>query len=254
MADIEPILVFVAGVNGAGKSTVFSTNTGNYFNLHKIPYINPDTLLRQMGGDWKNENDQIKAAKAAILKRNQFFEKKESFAIETTLSGYSNFKIATQAKKLGYKVQMYYVGLDSAEIAIERVKNRVEMGGHGIDEDLIRKRYSSSQENFLKFISICDNIKVFDNTTLELKKIAKITNGKIEIISNVQWFDNLVNKKIRFASVTDEQYAELQKSGISFEAQPNVEGGKIIKYAATDDQNIKNIVSSLEGNKPTPKR
>ena len=46
-----------------------------------------------------------------------------------------------KAKKLGYQIEMHYIGLDSVDIAKERVKQRVEHGGHGIDEKDIEKRY-----------------------------------------------------------------------------------------------------------------
>ena len=73
-------------------------------------------------------------------------------------------------------MRLYYVGLDSPELAIQRVKNRVNDGGHGIDEATIRNRYNASLENLKEAVLLCDSVAVYDNSR-EFKAVGRAENG-----------------------------------------------------------------------------
>ena len=51
-------------------------------------------------------------------------------------------------------------------------------------------------QNLLKVIPLCNEILVYDNTK-NYELIAKITNEKIDILKNVEWFNNLISEKIK---------------------------------------------------------
>ena len=104
------------------------------------------------------------------------------------MTGKTILKIIDKAKDLGYKIHLYYIGIDNPEIAKERVKNRVTRGGHGISSNLIEKRYYESLKNLEKIIHQCDFIEIFDNS----KKFIRIfyyENKQIYInnIEKVNW-------------------------------------------------------------------
>ena len=80
---------------------------------------------------------------------------------------------------------MHYVGVESAEIAKERVRYRVEQGGHGIPEEDIERRYYESLNNLKDVINICDEVNIFDNTTV-FKEIMNFEYG------NLIWKDNII--------------------------------------------------------------
>ena len=151
-----------AGVNGSGKSTLYKTNFLNKDIKNSIR-INTDEIVYSFG-DWKNNIDQIKAGKMAIQLRNKCFLEEKSFNEETTLTGKTILKIIDKAKDLGYKIHLYYIGIDNPEIAKERVKNRIARGGHGISSNLIEKRYYESLQNLEKVIYQCDSIEIYDNS------------------------------------------------------------------------------------------
>ena len=69
------------------------------------------------------------------------------------------------------------MGLNSVDIAVERVKERIKNGGHGIPEEDIKRRYVESIDNLVKIQELCDRIELFDNTT-EFKRIAVYQKGK----------------------------------------------------------------------------
>mgnify|MGYP000981323129 FL=1 len=178
-----------AGVNGSGKSTLYKTNFLNK-DIKNSVRINTDEIVYSFGS-WKNSTDQIKAAKIAIQLRNKCFLEKKSFNEETTLTGRTILKIIDKAKDLGYKIHLYYIGIDNPEIAKERVKNRIARGGHGISSNLIEKRYYESLQNLEKIIYQCDSIEIYDNSKKFIRIFYYEDNQVFENnIAKVNWIKN----------------------------------------------------------------
>lgn len=117
---MKKYLVF-AGVNGAGKSTLYQTMQAE---LHDMLRVNTDEIVRSFG-DWKNTRDVLNAGKIAIKQIEQYFEQGNSFNQETTLCGASIIRNIQKAKDLGYCVDLHYVGVETVDIAKERIKHRV---------------------------------------------------------------------------------------------------------------------------------
>ncbi|SHL41677.1 ATPase [Fibrobacter sp. UWEL] len=151
--------ILFAGCNGVGKSTLYQTNEM----FREMPRVNMDEIVREFGS-WKNEADAFKAGKIAICKIREYFSLGLSFNQETTLCGQSVWKNIRQARQLGYRIEMYYVGVQSVEIAKERIRGRVLKGGHGIPDADVERRFIESIENLQKAIQLCDVVEVFDNT------------------------------------------------------------------------------------------
>lgn len=188
-------LYIFAGVNGAGKSTLYNSNI-KMKDIKDSIRINTDEIVSSFG-DWKNSVDQIKAGKIAINLRNQCFKEGKSFNEETTLTGKTILKTIEKAKELGYKIHLYYVGVDNPEIAKKRVKNRVIKGGHNIPEEIIEKRYYESIQNLEKIISKCDSARIYDNTDV-YKEIFYSKNDKIIKVNEEQpkWARKAIDEKI----------------------------------------------------------
>jgi hypothetical protein len=107
--------------------------------------VNVDEIVREIG-DWKNAKDVFKAGKMAVKRIMQYFDEGITFNQETTLCGKTIIRNILKAKELGYFIELHYVGVDSVEIAKDRVKYRVQQGGHGIPESDIEKRYEETFE------------------------------------------------------------------------------------------------------------
>lgn len=182
----EKIYTIFAGVNGAGKSTLYQQYKYNPNEAR----INSDEIVQKIGS-WKNDKDQMMAAKIAVQKIKECMENGESFNQETTLAGKSILKTIEKAKNMGYKIYMHYVGLESADLAKERVKQRVLKGGHSIPEDIIEKRYKESMENLKKIIPMCDRVKIYDNTN-KFKISANIEQGNIIWKTSTKWLNPIL--------------------------------------------------------------
>lgn len=193
---MEKTYYIFAGTNGVGKSTLYSLNRVPN-EVKELPLINADNILRSFKGDWNNSEDQFKSGRMAVKEKNKLLKEGKSFCQETTLTGSGIVNSLKKIKDMGYNIKMYYVGLDNADLSIERVRNRVKSGGHGIEEDVIRRRYNKSLENLNKVINLCDSIIIYDNT-YEFKKLAEIDNGKLLYYSNqqnVSWLDKTFKKE-----------------------------------------------------------
>jgi predicted ABC-type ATPase len=171
--------VVFAGVNGAGKSTLY------YSNPEKYPFrINSDDILKTSGGDWRNAVHEIAAMRESVRLIKECFRENKSFSQETTLTGKTILNNIKKAKSLGYFIEMHYVSLESADIAVERVNKRVNEGGHGIPEDVIRKRYIESWNNFKNFVAYYDLVVLYDNT----QKFEFVLASNKPILTGIEYF------------------------------------------------------------------
>ena len=196
---MKKVLYIFAGVNGAGKSTLYNSEDLD----NEIKYstrINTDEIVRKIG-NWKNNSDQIKAAKIAINLRNDCLQHGKSFNEETTLTGKTILKTIDKAKELGYELQLFYIGVNNPEIAKERIRNRVEKGGHNIADEIVEKRYYESLKNLKQVITKFDEVYLYDNS-IKYKRIFSFINNKILYKDkNVNWSKDAIeiieNKKMK---------------------------------------------------------
>ncbi len=159
----RPIYIIVAGVNGAGKSTLYRTDPGLFL---KTIRLNADEILRANGGNWRKLKDNLVAMRQEVKLLHQALAQRQSIHIETTLAGNGNthLKLIQEAHHQGFEVYLLYVSLESAQLAINRVQERVNKGGHGIAPGLIKKRYKQSLKNLVTVSAEVDQVKIFDNT------------------------------------------------------------------------------------------
>ena len=189
MKSIKKFTIF-AGVNGAGKSTLFSTEAEDNLGIR----LNSDEIQHSLGLDWADSNAQILAGKQLLRLQKDCLEKGLSFNQETTLSGITILRTISQAKELGYSIHLRYVGVESPEIAKERVRKRIELGGHGVTGETIERRFIKSKENLLKIYPLCDTVIIYDNT-ISMISVATIINGKLEHTgSQVDWVERLLQE------------------------------------------------------------
>lgn len=193
MNETKKTYTIFGGVNGAGKSTFYE----GYPMRGKEARVNSDEILRDSGGDWRSFADQSAAMREAIKRLRQYMDGGVSFNQETTLTGNSILRGIRSAKELGYSIRLYYIGLESAELAIARVAHREAHGGHGVREEDIRRRYSGSLENLKKVIPLCDFAEVYDNTE-HFAPVCTFENGRLVQGSpqNCSWLKNVLRDSL----------------------------------------------------------
>jgi predicted ABC-type ATPase len=154
-----PRLWLLAGPNGAGKSTYAPTLSASVGQV-----ITADEIARRLSPT-APERVPLLAGREAINRMRVLLGNRESFAIETTLSGSLHLRLARQAKSEGWYLGLVYVGLRSSDVAIRRVRNRKRKGGHGVPATDVRRRYQRSLQNLPIIFGIADEVLVFDNSS-----------------------------------------------------------------------------------------
>ena len=158
-----PRLYVIAGVNGAGKSSI----AGATFRALGSDYFNPDEAARRLmavnpGLGQRDANSAAWRQGVRLLKRA--LEERLDFAFETTLGGHTITQLLGQAATQGIEIHLWYVGLSSPELHLKRVRERVLRGGHDIPEKDIRRRYEHSRLNLIALLPHLTALRVHDNS------------------------------------------------------------------------------------------
>jgi predicted ABC-type ATPase len=163
-AGPQPAHLYVlAGVNGAGKSSI----AGAAIRAFGGDYFNPDEAAQQLRA--ANPGlEQVKANSLAWRHGKGLLERaireRLDFAIETTLGGSTIPRLLAEAASLDVEVRIWYVGLADVQTHIERVRHRVRTGGHDIPEADIRRRYTHSRLNLIQLLPTLTELRVYDNS------------------------------------------------------------------------------------------
>jgi predicted ABC-type ATPase len=159
----RPTLTILAGVNGAGKSSV----GGQALRDSGAAYFNPDEharLLRAKQPTLPQEKANARSWAYGKSKLEEAIATEADFTFESTLGGKTITNLLIQAAQKTHQVDIWFVGLDSVERHLNRVAQRVAKGGHPIPETDIRKRWIGSHENIIRLIPFVTTLRVFDNS------------------------------------------------------------------------------------------
>lgn len=159
MVNNEKILYIIAGANGSGKSTLAEV----LLSEKKLEFLNADEIAKEISPNAIN-SVPISAGKLYFKRLKEFFNKDKSFAVESTLAGNNIIRIIKTAKQKGYKVILVYSFLQNCTTCIERVKKRVQNGGHNVpEEDIIRRYYKSITKFWDEYRLLADEWTLFYN-------------------------------------------------------------------------------------------
>jgi predicted ABC-type ATPase len=179
---LHPNVVILAGPNGAGKSTLSEALLAETLGIRH--YVNADTLARGLSA-FNSEEMTVKAGKIMLEHLHDLTEQRANFAFETTLASRTFAPWIAKLKTTGYQFHLFYVWVPSAEVSVVRVRRRVMMGGHGVPEETIRRRYQRSLENFFRLYQpLADGWEFYDNEKRELPRLIAIGNATMELVGD----------------------------------------------------------------------
>jgi predicted ABC-type ATPase len=175
----------IAGVNGVGKSSLSGVLKDERSDLGFIIDID------KLGAE--NNLGALEAGKMAAKKIDDFLAKGITFTQETTLSGQKTEKTIKIAKDKGYFVRLFYVGLNTCEESVVRIKNRVEKGGHNIREEDVNRRFSNRFESLSKILPFCNEAVFYDNEN-GFVPVGGYKNGEFTTKNGYkpEWFQELL--------------------------------------------------------------
>lgn len=165
MVETSHHISIIAGPNGSGKSTCGPAVLQSHF--HITEFVNADTIATGLSA-FQPETVAIEASRIMLKRIKSLAQSKANFAFETTLASRSFAPWIKGLKKKGYQFTLLYFWLHTPELAIERVAERVRLGGHSVPEETIKRRYQKSIENFFHlYLPLADNWCLLDNSDKE---------------------------------------------------------------------------------------
>ena len=172
----DPVLHIIVGPNGAGKSTLYDKVIGPVTHLD---FVNADVIARE---NWPDEPEarSYEAAELAAERRAVLINDRASFVTETVFSHESKLALLRDAIDAGYLVACHVLVIP-VELAVARVANRAQWGGHFVPEDKIRSRYGRLWPLVVEAIGLVERAVVYDNSRPEapFRVIAVFEHGAV---------------------------------------------------------------------------
>ena len=199
-----PRLYIISGCNGAGKTTASYSLLPEMLNCSE--FVNSDEFAKSLS-PFKPENAAIQASRYMLMKIRYLLKRRSDFAVETTLATRTLLKTVRMAQKEGYSITLLYFWLNSPELAIERVKARVESGGHNIPEETIIRRYHVGIDYFFHdYAPISDRWILADNSQAPFRVVAE---GSKQDVVNIR--DEATYEKI--LAIAKEHRNQIEENG-----------------------------------------
>lgn len=180
-----PNVIVISGANGGGKSTLAPYLLRDTFGV--LEYVNADTIAEGLSA-FSPETVAMEAGRIMLKHLRNLAFQEVDFAFETTLSSKFYGKFLHELQTKGYKFHLIFLYLQSEELAVERVRERVRIGGHNIPEEVIRRRYAKGLRNFFEIYQpIADSWRFYDVSGDFPDKIAFGDKNQIEILNENLW-------------------------------------------------------------------
>jgi len=184
-----PNLFIISGCNGAGKTTASMTVLPETLECHE--FVNCDEIAKGLN-PLNPDSAKVTAARLMLVRIKKLISLDADFAIETTLATKSYHALVKNAQERGYNIKLLYFWLQSPELALQRVAERVKNGGHNVEEHIIRRRYSSGIRNLFKlYLPVVDYFILIDNSVMPREVIAEGNMHEAVKVYNEEKFKRL---------------------------------------------------------------
>ncbi len=178
-----PTIYVIAGCNGAGKTTFAKEFLPK--EVKCLRFLNADEIARGLS-PFKPSAEAVRAARLLLAQVDECLRRRETFALESTLSGVTYIRLFRRARELGYEIELHYLWLSSPAQAIARVRLRVRQGGHHVPAADIRRRFKRSLSHLLgDYLPLATRWAVWDSRSLPAKRLAISSAHDIDDLRNL---------------------------------------------------------------------
>jgi predicted ABC-type ATPase len=180
MSAKPPTIYLIAGCNGAGKTTFAREFLPK--EVRCLRFLNADEMARGLS-PLDPAAGAAKAGRLLLSEVRAAIPARQTFGLETTLSGLTYVRLLKNARERTYAVKLFYLWLPSATVAIRRVRERVRKGGHAVPAADIRRRYTRSLYNLMcHYLPLADEWTIFDNSGRAPRLVADGTAGHARVV------------------------------------------------------------------------
>ncbi len=181
-------LYVIAGPNGAGKTMFAKKFLPDY--VHCKQFVNADLIASGLS-PFSPEMAALSAGKLLIRKIEELAGKGVDFGFETTLSGKSYVPFLKQLREKGYQIHLFFLWIPTLALALARIRDRVQRGGHDIPESVVRRRFYKGIKNlFHLYQPLLDSWMLFDNSGTEPHLIAG-ENEDFKVVIDEERYDRI---------------------------------------------------------------
>ena len=164
MNETAPQVIVIAGPNGGGKTTLAPFLLRD--TLGVLEYVNADPIAHGLSG-FDPASVALQAGRVMLNRLHELAAQRRTFAFETTLAAKHYAGWIEKLRKEGYAFQLMFLWLQSPELAVRRVRERVQVGGHDVPERIVLRRYAAGLKNFSKLYQpLANTWAVYDNSSL----------------------------------------------------------------------------------------
>ena len=166
----QPTLILIGGPNGAGKTTFareFLPHEGNC-----LRFLNSDEIARGLS-PLDPSAAAVRAGRLLLEEFGRLARRKESFALESTLSGKTYIRLFRELKAAGYQMDLHYLWVSDPAESIARVRQRVKKGGHHVPPGDVKRRFFRSLAHLVDdYLPLADRWVIWDNRVSPPKPLA----------------------------------------------------------------------------------
>jgi predicted ABC-type ATPase len=186
MPKPQPTVVILARPNGAGKSTFAPELLQD--TLAVSEFVNADVIAHGLSA-FDPEGAAMAAGRVMLARLRELAAERMSFAFETTLASRSLAPWLRGLRASGYAVHFFFLWLPSADLAVQRVVQRVSVGGHNVPEDTIRRRYRAGIRNFFQLYQpLATTWALYDCSGLKAVRVAdRVESAAAKVYDKGAW-------------------------------------------------------------------
>ena len=188
-ADRTPQAVVIAGPNSAGKTSAAPDLLQDTVGIDA--FVNADVIAQGLAA-FSPESAAFEAGRIMLRRIGELARTREDFAFESTFAGRSAHRLLTRLVGVGYDVHVFYLWLPSPDLAVARVRRRVETGGHDVPEPVIRRRFWKSLINFDRlYRPVTTTWRLYDGSALSDRPLIAHGTGAREpvVLNETTWLE-----------------------------------------------------------------